>query len=440
MLLLEGSMYWNKAAETMGIKDLQALQTERLQKVVERCYAKSLFYQEKFAQSGVLPQDIRTLADITRLPFTTKQDMRDNYPYGMLTVPISSIARFHSSSGTTGRPTAVGYTRGDIAVWAETLGRTLVAGGLGLGSVFQVSVNYGMFTGGLGMHYAAEHIGATVLPVSSGNTAKQILLMQDFGTTAMVSTPSYALYLAETMREMGVDPQNLALRTIFCGAEAWTEKMRAEIESNFNAQTIDVYGLSEIIGPGVASECPYQNGLHLWEDHFYPEVIDPATGEILPEGETGELVLTTLTKQGMPMLRYRTRDLTSLWREKCACGRTTIKMKKVLGRNDDMLIIRGVNIFPSQVESVLLGMDAVAPHYQLIVERENNLDKLTVIVEMTDERFSDETAALGRLEQKIQGEIKNILGVKAKVKLVNPRTIVRSEGKAKRVIDNRHIE
>lgn len=429
---------WNKEIETMPLADMQQLQLTRLKELVARVYKDSPFYRQRLQAAGVTPDDITSLADIAKLPMTTKQDMRDNYPFGMLAVPMNKIARFHSSSGTTGRATAVAYTKNDLAMWAESLGRTLHAGGLGEGSVFQVAVNYGMFTGGLGMHYAAENVGAAIVPASSGSPARQAILMQDFGVTDVIITPSYALHLAESMREQGLDPKELGLKAIFCGAEAWSDEMRQELEREFGAPAYDVYGLSEIIGPGVATDCRCQEGLHLHEDLFYPEVINPVTGEVLPEGQVGELVLTTLTKEGMPMLRYRTRDLTSLERRPCACGRTGITMTRVTGRSDDMLIIRGANVFPSQIESVLLEMGATAPHYQLLVDRKNNLDELTVLVEPTEAGYIElGEAGMLRLEKAIQNQLKAVLNVKAKVSMVKPHTIPRSEGKAKRVIDNR---
>lgn len=431
---------WNKEIETMPAAAMQELQLGRLQELVARVYSKVPFYQEKMDAVGVKPADIKTLADITKLPLMTKQDMRDNYPYGLIAVPLRQIARFHSSSGTTGRPTAVAYTKNDLDMWAESLARTLVAGGLEPESVFQVAVNYGMFTGGLGMHYAAEKAGAAIVPASSGNPVRQAMLMQDFGVTAIVVTPSYALHLAEAMQEKGIDPRSLSLKSIFCGAEAWSEGMRLEIEKAFGVTTYDVYGLSEIIGPGVATDCRLQEGLHLHEDLFYPEIIDPETGETLPDGQVGELVITTLNKEGMPMLRYRTRDLTSIERKTCACGRTGITMKRVTGRSDDMLIIRGVNVFPSQIESVLLEMGATAPHYQLIIERKNNLDELTVLVEPTEEGYAElGEAGMRKLEKTIQNQLKAVLNIKANVRMVLPRTIERSEGKAKRVVDNRKL-
>ncbi|WP_371375962.1 phenylacetate--CoA ligase family protein [Sporomusa aerivorans] len=430
----------NAAIETMPLQDMQKLQLGRLQELVARVYQNSPFYRQRLDAAGVRPQDIKSLQDIAKLPLTTKQDMRDNYPYGMLAVPLKDIARFHSSSGTTGRATAVAYTKNDLAMWAESLGRTLAAGGLGPESVFQVAVNYGMFTGGLGMHYAAEHVGAAIVPASSGNPVRQAILMQDFNVTDIIITPSYALHLAEAMQAKGIDPKRLGLNAVFCGAEAWSDGMRLELEKSFGAPAYDVYGLSEIIGPGVATDCRCQEGLHFHEDLFYPEVIDPETGEVLPDGQTGELVITTLTKEGMPMLRYRTRDLTSLERRPCSCGRTGITMKRVTGRSDDMLIIRGANVFPSQIESVLLEMGATAPHYQLIIDRETNLDKLTVLVEPTEAGYVELGAAgLADLEKAIEKQLKAVLNVKGTVRMVAPHTLERSEGKAKRVIDNRKL-
>lgn len=431
---------WNQAIETMPTAAMQELQLGRLKELVVRVYRNVPFYRERLKSNGIVPEEIKSLADIAKLPMTTKQDMRDNYPYGLLAVPLREISRFHSSSGTTGRATAVAYTKNDLAMWAESLGRTLAAGGLGADSVFQVAVNYGMFTGGLGMHYAAENVGAAIVPASSGNPVRQAILMQDFGVTDIIITPSYALHVAEAMQEQGIDPKSLGLKAVFCGAEAWTEGMRLEIERLFGARAYDVYGLSEIIGPGVATDCRCQDGLHFHEDLFYPEIIDPATGEVLPEGETGELVITTLTKEGMPMLRYRTRDLTALERKPCACGRTGITMKRVTGRSDDMLIIRGANIFPSQIESVLLEMGSTAPHYQLIINRQSNLDELTVLVEPTEAGYIElGEAGMRGMEKAIQKQLKAVLNVKAAVQMVPPHTIARSEGKAKRVVDNRKL-
>ncbi len=430
-------MIWNKPIETMARSELAALQSARLRDTVDRVYRQVPFYRSRMQAAGLLPEDIGTIENIDRLPFTTKQDMRDNYPYGLFAVPLAEIVRIHASSGTTGKPTVVGYTKRDIGIWSEVMARTLTAAGANRQSFIQVAYGYGLFTGGLGVHYGAELIGASVIPISSGNTARQIMLMKDFGTTLLACTPSYALYIAETIREMGLEPQNLALRVGVFGAEPWSERMRKEIEARLSIKAIDIYGLSEIIGPGVASECQCQDGLHINEDHFYPEIINPQTGEKLPDGEKGELVLTTITKEGMPMIRYRTRDLTVLSRKPCACGRTLVRMGKVLGRSDDMLIIRGVNVFPSQVETVLLGLGETSPHYQLIIDREDNLDTLTVLVEVTAAMFSDEVRRLETLERKIQAALGSVLGVSAKVRLVAPKSIERSEGKAKRVVDNR---
>ena len=431
--------YWNKPAETMAREEMANVQAGRLKEIVARLYRQQPFYRSKMQTEGMLSEDIVTLSDIEKLPFTTKQDMRDNYPYGLFAVPMSEIVRIHASSGTTGRPTVVGYTKRDIGIWSEVAARSLVSAGLSRQSCIQVAYGYGLFTGGLGIHYGAELLGASVIPISSGNTARQIMLMKDFGTTALACTPSYALYIAETMREMGIDPRETSLKVGIFGAEPWSERMRLEIEAQLGIKALDIYGLSEIIGPGVAIECCVQDGLHINEDHFYPEIINPLTGEVLPDGEKGELVLTTLTKEGMPMVRYRTRDLTVLYREKCACGRTLVRMSKVLGRSDDMLIIRGVNVFPSQVESVLLGIGETSPHYQLIVDRKDNLDFLTVLVEVTEEMFSDEVRGLEELEAKIKAELASVLNVSAVVRLVGPKTIERSEGKAKRVIDKRQL-
>lgn len=432
-------MYWDKTIETMEHEQMQHLQVKRLRDVVEHIYRQVPFYRARMQQQGLLPQDIVTLADISKLPFMTKQDMRDNYPYGLFAVPPSEIVRIHASSGTTGKATVVGYTKRDLGIWSEVMARSLTAAGVTKQSFVQISYGYGLFTGGLGLHYGAELVGASVIPVSSGNTARQISLMRDFGTTALACTPSYALHIAETMRELGIDPKDTALKVGILGAEPWSDKMRREIETQLSIKATDIYGLSEIIGPGVACECQEQQGLHLNEDHFYPEIINPETGQVLADGQKGELVLTTITKEGMPMIRYRTRDLTVLNRSSCGCGRKLVRMSKVLGRSDDMLIIRGVNIFPSQIESVLLGLGETSPHYQLIVDRQGHLDTLTVMVEVSETMFSDEVRRLEMLEKKIQTELASVLKVSAKVRLVAAKTIERSEGKAKRVIDHREI-
>jgi phenylacetate-CoA ligase len=425
--------------ETMDREQMSELQSARLIQQVRRAYRQVPFYREQMQKIGLLPEEIRSINDLGKLPFITKQDMRDNYPYGLFAVPLAEIVRLHASSGTTGKHTVVGYTSRDLGIWSEVMARTLTAAGASKQSFIQVAYGYGLFTGGLGAHYGAEAIGASVIPASSGNTQRQIMLMKDFGTTMLACTPSYALFIAETMKEMVISPEELSLKAGVFGAEPWSQKMRLEIEKSLGIKAFDIYGLSEIIGPGVASECSCQNGLHVNEDHFYPEIIDPLTGQSLPYGEKGELVLTTLTKEGMPMLRYRTRDLTVLHSEPCECGRTLVRMSKVLGRSDDMLIIRGVNVFPSQVESVLLGLGETSPHYQLLVERVDNRDNLTVLVEMTENMFSDEIRRLEVLEHKIEAELASALSVSAKVRLVSPKTIERSEGKAKRVIDKRNI-
>jgi phenylacetate-CoA ligase len=432
-------MYWNKAYECMDRARLETLQTERLIKTIQRVYYNVPFYRDQMQQKGLQPEDIQSLEDLQKLPFTTKQDLRDNYPYGLFAVPLSEIVRIHASSGTTGKPTVVGYTRQDIQTWSELMARTLTSGGTHKDSVIQIAFGYGLFTGGLGVHYGAERIGASVIPISGGNTKRQIMLMEDFGTTVLACTPSYALYLAETMKEMGVKRENLKLKYGIFGAEPWTEALRKEIEEKLQITAIDIYGLSEVIGPGVASECQCRSGLHIFEDHFIPEVIDPDTGNVLPSGSTGELVFTTLTKEGLPVVRYRTRDITSLDYEPCACGRTHVRMKKVIGRTDDMLIIRGVNVFPSQIESILVEIGDTEPHYLLVVDRVDNLDSLEVWVEVTDKLFSDEVRRLEDLNRKITNEIHSMLGLTAKVRLVEPKTIERSEGKAKRVLDKRKL-
>ncbi|QGG48272.1 phenylacetate--CoA ligase family protein [Heliorestis convoluta] len=430
-------MIWNRPMETMPREALSTLQLERLQKTVERVYHNVPAYREKMQAASVSPQDIRTLEDLKRLPFTYKQDLRDNYPYGLFAAPMKEIVRVHASSGTTGNPTVVGYTRRDIDNWSELTARTLSCAGANADSVVQIGYGYGLFTGGLGVHYGAEKIGATVVPISGGNTKRQIKLMQDFGTSILACTPSYALYLAETIAEMGIPREQLKLTAGIFGAEPWTEEMRRELEQRLQILAIDIYGLSEVMGPGVASECSMKKGLHIFEDHFIPEIIDPESGEPLPYGEQGELVFTSLTKEGFPVIRYRTRDISVLYEEPCECGRSHVRMGKVSGRTDDMVIIRGVNVFPSQVESVLLNLGLTEPHYLLVIDREGLLDTLEVWVEVSDKVFSDKVRTLEKVERKIQRELESLLGVTAKVKLVEPKTIERSEGKAKRVIDRR---
>lgn len=431
--------YWDQEKECMPRQELEKLQLRRLKETVYRVYAFVPAFKEKMDQAGIKPDDIQALEDIRRLPFTTKQDLRDNYPFGLFALPMSEVVRIHSSSGTTGKPTVVGYSRRDIDTWAELMARALVSAGASRHSVIQNSYGYGLFTGGLGIHYGAEKIGASVIPSSGGNTKRQIMLMQDFGTTVLTCTPSYALFMGEVMQEMGIAPSDLRLKSGVFGAEPWSENMRREIESKLDINAFDIYGLSEIIGPGVAIECCQKSGLHIAEDHFIAEVVDPVTGKAVDYGEPGELVITTITKEALPVIRYRTRDLTTLTCEPCACGRTHVRMAKVLGRSDDMVIIRGVNVFPSMVESVLLDIPGVEPYYLLIVERKGNLDELEVQVEVSERIFSDEVRKLEELGAHIRKELESALGVSVRVRLVEPKSIERSEGKAKRVIDKRSI-
>ncbi len=428
---------WNSHFECMDRDGLRKVQSDRLKDTVERVYFNVPYYRHKMQEAGLGPESILTIEDLSRLPFTTKQDLRDNYPFGLFAVPMSEIVRVHASSGTTGKPTVVGYTRSDISTWSEVMARTLTSAGADRNDFIQIAYGYGLFTGGLGLHYGGEKIGASVIPISGGNTVRQIQLMHDFGTTVLACTPSYALYLAEAIQESGIKREEIKLRTGVFGAEPWTENMRREIEEKLGIKAIDIYGLSEVIGPGVASECLVQEGLHINEDHFFPEIIDPVSLEPLPAGSYGELVFTTLTKQGLPLIRYRTRDLTRLIYDKCSCGRTMVRMDKCLGRSDDMLIIRGVNLFPSQVESVLLEMSEIKPHYILIVDRINNLDTLELKVEVDEAFFQDKISQLESLQQKIQNNLENALGLGIKVMLVEPKAIERSEGKAQHVIDKR---
>jgi len=431
-------MYYNEEFETLPRPALEALQVKRLKSMLERVYCNVPFYKEKFAKLGVRPDSLKSLEDLRRLPFTVKQDMRDAYPYGLFSAPMEDIVRIHASSGTTGKPTVVGYTHKDIEIWSELMARSFVSAGVHRGDIIHNSYGYGLFTGGLGAHYGAEKLGASVIPMSGGNTKRQILIMKDFGSTVLTCTPSYSLYLAEAAKEEGVDFRSLSLRVGIFGAEPWSESMRTEIEGKLNLSAIDIYGLSEIMGPGVAIECQEAKcGLHIWEDHFIPEIINPETGEPVPEGEKGELVITTITKEGIPLLRYRTRDITSITYEPCACGRTHARIARMSGRSDDMLIIRGVNVFPSQIESILMRIEGVEPHYLLIVDRRGNLDTLEVQVEVDERLFSDEIKHLQAMAGAIEKEIKDLLSLTCKVRLVEPKTIMRSEGKAKRVIDNR---
>lgn len=433
-------MIYDIEYETMPREAMESIQLRRLQTTLQRVYATVPFYREKFEQAGLTPSDIQSLNDLEKIPFTYKKDLRDNYPFGMFAVPMDNVVRIHASSGTTGQPTVVGYTARDIDTWANLMARSLAAGGASRGDIIHNAYGYGLFTGGLGVHYGAEKMGASVIPVSGGNSKRQIIIMKDFGPTIITATPSYALHLAEVAEEMGVSFNDLKFKFGIFGAEPWSETMRQEIERKLNLTAVDIYGLSEVIGPGVSIEChEAKNGMHIFEDHFIPEIINPETGQTLPYGEIGELVFTSITKEAFPVIRYRTRDITRLHPEVCTCGRTLVRMEKVSGRTDDMLIIRGVNVFPSQIESVLMETDAVEPHYQLVIGRKENLDTLTVMVEVGENIFSDEVKGLQKLEKKISHNIKEFLGVSAKVQLVEPKTIARSQGKAVRVIDNRKI-
>ncbi|MFI5295864.1 MAG: phenylacetate--CoA ligase family protein [Thermodesulfovibrionales bacterium] len=433
-------MIWNEEFETLPREALEALQLKRLQHQIERVYAAVPYYRNKMTEAGVKPSDIKNLKDLRKLPFMTKEDLRLNYPFGLFAVPFERVVRIHASSGTTGKPTVVGYTKRDIDSWAELMARTLSCGGAHQGDIVHNAYGYGLFTGGLGAHYGAEKLGAAVIPISGGNSKRQIMIMQDFGSTVLMCTPSYALNLADVMKEMNVDPASLKLRVGLFGAEPWSENMREEIQKRLNLKAIDIFGLSEVMGPGVASECiEEQHGLHIFEDYFLPEIVDPKTMEPLPPDEHGELVFTTLTKEAFPVIRYRTKDISMLIADTCSCGRTFHRMERITGRTDDMLIIRGVNVFPSQIEHVLMSIEGVEPHYQIIVGREGSLDVVEVQVEVSENIFSDEVKVLETLGKKIEREIKDLLGISCKVKLVEPKTIQRSEGKAKRVIDNRKL-
>lgn len=425
--------------ECMSREDLRKLQGMRLKKTVERVYHNCEPYRKRMQEAGLTPSDIQTIDDIVKLPFTSKKDLRDYYPFDLLSTPMSEIVRLHASSGTTGKPIVVGYTRNDLNVWSEVGARCFTAYGLGKNNVIQISYGYGLFTGGLGAHAAVETIGGTVIPMSSGNTEKQIMLMRDFGTVGLACTPSYALFLADAMKDSGIPREEFKLTTGIFGAEPWTEAMRQELQEKLGIKAYDIYGLTEIIGPGVGHECVHQDGTHLCEDHFFPEIINPETGEPVAHGETGELVFTTLTKEGMPLIRFRTRDLTHLNYEKCSCGRTSVRMGRILGRSDDMLIIRGVNVFPSQVESVICEMPEFEPHYMLIVDRINNLDTFEVQVEVSEEYYSDEMSKMLGLQKKIRHRLQSVIGIAPDIKLVEPRSLERSQGKAKRVLDKRKL-
>ena len=435
-------MIWNENKECMSREQRRALQGKRLHKIVDYVYHNVPFYRAKLQALDIRPDDITCIDDITRLPFTTKQDLRDNYPFGLQAAPQSKIIRIHASSGTTGNPTIVGYTRKDVGVWSECMARCLTSYGVKRGDIFSVAYGYGLFTGGLGVHYGVETLGASVLPASTGNTEKHIRLIRDLGVTGIACTPSYALHMAETMEKMGVRADELKLRVGAFGAEPWTESMRSEIERRLGIKAFNLYGLSEIMGPCVSYECEAQNGSHINEDHYFPEIINPETLESVPCGQTGELVFTTLTKEGMPLLRYRTRDLCTLYDDGCSCGRTSVRMGKILGRSDDMLIIRGINVFPSQVESVILGIPECAPHFRLIVDRVNNLDTLTVQVEMRQDYFAqgfDTFEPIFKLEKEVAARLRSVLSISAKVEVKQPGALERSEGKSKFVIDNRKI-
>jgi phenylacetate-CoA ligase len=433
-------MIWNEKIECMGLAELKQLQSERLKKLVPYIYSNCEFYRNRLDQVGVKPEDIKSIDDIKRLPFTTKIDMRDTYPYGLFSADQKDVLEIHVSSGTTGNPTLVGYTRDDIQLWSEVVARCLGCAGAEPGDTIQVAYGYGLFTGGLGLHYGALEMGLRILPTSSGQTKRQLKLMQDFSPRIIACTPSYALYMAEEAREMGIDPTTSSWDIGIFGAEPWSESIREEIEKNWNMLATDIYGLSEIIGPGVSQECHLKQGLHIFSDVFYPEIIDPETGEQVPEGDNGELVITTLTKQAIPLIRYRTRDIVSITHEKCGCGRTSPRTSKIKGRTDDMIVVRGINVFPSQIEHVLLGIEGTQPHYQIIVDRaEKKLDQVEVLVEVDEKLFSDEMKKLGELQAKIKNQIESVLSVGVTVKLVEPKTIERSMGKAKRVVDKRSM-
>lgn len=434
-------MMYQPDEETMPRGQLEQLQLKRLRDTVAEVYKKIPFYRRSLKERKVTPDDIKNLADLAKLPFTSKLDFRDNYPFGLSTVPLEEVVRIQSSSGTTGKPVVAPYTRHDIKVWTEAMARSMAAAGTTKADVVQNAYGYGLFTGGLGIHYGAECLGATVIPTSAGNTKRQLLILQDLGTTVITCTPSYALIIYETAQEVGLDLRDTKLRLGILGAEPWSDKMRDDIEGKLGIQALNIYGLTEIIGPGVAVECPHKCGMHIWEDHFLAEIIDPATGEQLPYGQDGELVITTLTKEAQPVIRFRTKDITSLNIEKCACGRTMVRMSRIMGRSDDMLVIRGINVFPSQIESVLLAVEGVEPQYWIIVDRKQGFasEELEIWVEVSEAVFSDEMAKMKHLESRLRSELDSVLGIKARIKLVEPRTIIRSEGKAKRVIDRTEL-
>lgn len=428
-------MIWNEKIETMDREEIRKIQLERLRETMKRAY-KVPFYKERMDKIGMKPEDFKTLEDLQKMPFTVKTDLRDHYPYGLFAEPMENIVRIHASSGTTGKPIVAGYTRNDLDNWAECIARIITAAGARKNDIAQISFGYGLFTGALGLHYGLEKIGAAVVPISSGNTERQINLMRDFGCTVLVATPSYAMHMAEVAEQMDA-MKDIKLRVGLFGAEASTEEMRAKLEERWGIIATENYGLTEVMGPGVAGECEYKKGMHINEDHFFCEIINPETGEVLPEGEQGEMVITTLTKEGMPMIRYRTRDITRLLTEKCACGRTSLRMEKCKGRSDDMLIIRGVNVFPSQIESVLLGIKEIGPHYEIEVDRENYMDKIEVKVELIESSLLENFAELENLRRNIMARLRVVCQLDIPVKLVSPNSLKRFEGKAKRVTDHR---
>jgi phenylacetate-CoA ligase len=432
-----GAMIWNPSQECMSRSELRTLQLERLRTTLDRVYERVPLYRRRFDEAGIRPQSIRSLEDVRHIPFLTKQDMRDSFPYGLFASPMKDVARLHASSGTTGRPTAVGYTRSDLEMWSEAMARLVVAAGVTGEDIAHIAFGYGLFTGAFGLHQALEKVGAAVLPVSSGNTQRQVEIMRYFGSTTLICTPSYALRIAEVIEQTGVPRGELSLRLGLFGAEPWTEGLRRELETRLGVVATDNYGLSELIGPGISGECQERNGMHINEDLFLAEIVDPETLEPLPEGSTGELILTSLAKEAFPVVRYRTRDITCISYEPCACGRTTARMQRVAGRTDDMLIVRGVNFFPSQVETVLLAIDGTEPHYQIVVSREGTMDEVEVQVEVSESLFADEAKKLYALRQNVAHKLRGVLGISVGVKLAEPGSIQRSEGKAKRVIDSR---
>lgn len=431
--------YYNKEIETASKSDMYFIQSLNLSRTIRRVYENVELYRNRMNEAGLTPDDIQNVDDLKKLPFTYKTDLRDTYPYGMFAVPRDELMRIHASSGTTGKQTVVGYTKKDIEMWSECVARALCAAGAEKNDFIHVSYGYGLFTGGLGLHYGAEMMGATVIPASSGNTARQVQMLRDFGSSVLCCTPSYAMYIADTVESLGIPKEELSLKAGIFGAEPWTDGMRRELEARLGIKAYDIYGLSEIAGPGVAFDCECQSGMHVNEDNFLVEIIDPDTGAVLPDGETGEVVFTCITKEALPLIRYRTHDISSITHEKCGCGRTLVRLNRLQGRSDDMLIIRGVNVFPSQIESVLLSMEDVAPHYQIIVDRQSNLDIMEIMVEVSSSVISDKVKGLEAFERELRVKIESTLGVSAKVTLVEPNTIPRSEGKAKRVIDKRKL-